>query len=131
MEYGEGRTSGVIDHSNIDAMLAQLKGAKFHARGPGAADDATSLWATTEASAHRTNFASILNASILKSSFDSVNSLQQQALQLSQRYTKGDDSVNLSDVMIALKKSDFGLTGLVQLRNKTMSAYKEIINMQV
>jgi flagellar hook-basal body complex protein FliE len=38
---------------------------------------------------------------------------------------------NLSDVLIATKKAEIALNLTVQIRNKAMQAYKEIMNMQV
>lgn len=38
---------------------------------------------------------------------------------------------NLSDVVISAQKSELALSLTVQLRNKAMDAYKEIMNMQV
>ena len=127
MESGPSRISGVIDTSKIEAMVAQLKAAAARTAGPGAADDATSAQqATAEAPAQRMDF-----ANILKSSLDSVNSQQQQAGQLSKAYTMGDDSVNLSDVMISAQKANIALQTTIQVRNKLVSAYTEIMNMQV
>ncbi|HHU22256.1 MAG TPA: flagellar hook-basal body complex protein FliE [Clostridiales bacterium] len=38
---------------------------------------------------------------------------------------------NLSDMIIATKKAEIALNLTVQIRNKAMEAYKEIMNMQV
>lgn len=125
MESGPSRISGVIDTSKIEAMVAQLKAAAERASGPGAMDDATTQQAAA-APAQRADF-----ANILKSSLDSVNAQQQQAGQLSKAYTMGDDSVNLSDVMISAQKANIALQTTIQVRNKLVSAYTEIMNMQV
>lgn len=126
MESGPSRISGVIDTSKIEAMVAQLKAAAERASGPGAMDDATMQPAAAQAPAQRADF-----ANILKSSLDSVNAQQQQAGQLSKAYTMGDDSVNLSDVMISAQKANIALQTTIQVRNKLVSAYTEIMNMQV
>lgn len=107
-------------------MVAQLKAAAARASGPDAAGDTTMQQASTQVAAQRMDF-----ANILKSSLDSVNSQQQQAGQLSKAYTMGDDSVNLSDVMISAQKANIALQTTIQVRNKLVSAYTEIMNMQV
>ena len=43
----------------------------------------------------------------------------------------GDDKVSLSDVMISMQKASIGFQATVQVRNKLVSAYHEIMNMQV
>ncbi|RXZ32934.1 flagellar hook-basal body complex protein FliE [Oxalobacteraceae bacterium CAVE-383] len=107
-------------------MVAQLKAAAARASGPAApeADAAASQAGTT--SMGRMDF-----ANILKSSLDSVSDQQQQAGQLSKAYSMGDNSVNLSDVMIAGQKANIALQTTIQVRNKLVTAYTEIMNMQV
>jgi flagellar hook-basal body complex protein FliE len=43
----------------------------------------------------------------------------------------GDDKVNLSDVMINMQKASIGFQATVPVRNKLVSAYQAIMNMQV
>ena len=43
----------------------------------------------------------------------------------------GDDSVSLSDVMIAGQKANISFQATIQVRNKLVSAYQDIMNMQV
>lgn len=68
---------------------------------------------------------------VFKSSLDQVNQVQLQSQQLAQRFETGDSSVSLSDAMISLQKSSIALQQTVQVRNKLVSAYQEIMNMGV
>jgi flagellar hook-basal body complex protein FliE len=43
----------------------------------------------------------------------------------------GDDSVSLSDTMIAMQKASINFQATIQVRNKLVSSYHEIMNMQV
>lgn len=70
-------------------------------------------------------------AQALKASLDQVNSMQTHSQQLSQRFALGDNSVNLSDMMIAMQKSSIAMQATIQVRNKLVSAYQDIMNMQV
>jgi flagellar hook-basal body complex protein FliE len=124
VETGSGGISGVIDTSKIEAMVAQLKAAAARASGSVAPADDTAQ--ASEAPAPQTDF-----ASVLKSSLDNVSAMQQQASQQSKAYALGDNSVNLSDVMIAGQKATIALQTTIQVRNKLVSAYTEIMNMQV
>lgn len=64
-------------------------------------------------------------------SLNQVNGEQIKADQLGQRFASGDDTVNLSDIMIATQKANIGLQVTVQVRNKLVPAYHDIMNMQV
>lgn len=70
-------------------------------------------------------------ASALRSTLDSVNDLQVQSEQLGKQFSLGDDSVQLSDVMISMQKASIALQTTVQARNRIVSAYQEIMGMQV
>ena len=69
--------------------------------------------------------------SVLKSSLNEVNNVQLQSQQLAQRFEMGDTTVSLSDAMISLQKSSIALQQTVQVRNKLVSAYQEIMSMGV
>ena len=112
---------GGIDSHAIDAMVAQLKAAAARAQ-PGVSP----AQAPVAESATKVDF-----SAALKSSLDSVATAQNKADQLSQQFTMGDDKVNLSDVMISMQKANISFQATVQVRNKLVSAYQEMMNMQV
>jgi flagellar hook-basal body complex protein FliE len=68
---------------------------------------------------------------MLKSAVDEVNSAQMDAKQLSRQFEAGDPDVNLQDVVLSLQKASLSFQTMVQVRNKLVSAYQEIMNMQV
>lgn len=68
---------------------------------------------------------------LLKDSINTVNKTQKAAASLTTRFETGDPSVNLGEVMIALQKAKVSFTAMTQVRNNLVSAYKEIMNMQV
>jgi flagellar hook-basal body complex protein FliE len=70
-------------------------------------------------------------ATALKTSLDQVNQSQAKAVELGKNFSLGDDSVNLSDVMVATQKASLSFQATVQVRNKLVSAYHDIMNMQV
>lgn len=69
--------------------------------------------------------------SLLKQSIDGVNNVQQEAGRLGDAFVMGDSSIGLADVMIAKQKASIAFEATVQVRNKLLSAYKEIMAMQV
>ena len=70
-------------------------------------------------------------ATMLKAALDQVNSAQQDARQLTQQFELGDPNTNLQDVVLSLQKASLSFQTMVQVRNKLVTAYQEIMNMQV
>lgn len=70
-------------------------------------------------------------ASLLKQSIEKVNETQQAAGRLSTAFSSGDPDVDLGDVMIALQKSSVSFQAMTEVRNRLVSAYQEIMSMQV
>jgi flagellar hook-basal body complex protein FliE len=78
------------------------------------------------APAQPTNFSQVLAASL-----DQVNAMQQQASGLKTAYEIGDPSIDLPDVMISMQKASLAFEATVEVRNKLLNAYQEVMNMQV
>ncbi len=68
---------------------------------------------------------------ILKDSIQQVNRLQQNADAMATAFEKGDPNVDLAQVMVELQKANVSFTAMVEVRNKLLSAYQEVMNMQV
>ena len=68
---------------------------------------------------------------MLKQAIDNVNGLQQNTSDLRNRFEMGDEQVSLGEVMIAANKSSLAFEATVQVRNKMVEAYKEVMSMPV
>ena len=68
---------------------------------------------------------------LLKRSIDAVNETQQGASALRTAFEKGADDLDLADVMIAVQKSSISFQAMVEVRNKLVEAYKDVMNMPV
>ncbi len=68
---------------------------------------------------------------LMAKQLNDVNGAQKNAAKLAELFEIGDESVSLVDVMIAGQKSRVAFSALVEVRNKMLSAYQEIMNMQV
>jgi flagellar hook-basal body complex protein FliE len=68
---------------------------------------------------------------MLKQAIDNVNDLQQNTSELRNRFEMGDKDVSLGEVMIAANKSSLAFDATVQIRNKMVEAYKEVMSMPV
>lgn len=68
---------------------------------------------------------------MLKNAIDGVNSMQLESKDLQQRFEMGDESLSLAQVMLAKEKSGIAFEATMQVRNKVLEAYKQIMNMPV
>ncbi|MEQ1601425.1 MAG: flagellar hook-basal body complex protein FliE [Methylophilaceae bacterium] len=118
---------GAIDSNRIQAMLSQLKAA---AQSPHADLGIRALTGKNPLDqSHKIDKPDF--AETLKASLNQVNSVQNRAEKMGQDFAMGDDKVSLSDVMISMQKASISLQTTVQVRNKLVSAYHDIMNMQV
>lgn len=105
-----------IDTRNLEQMLSELRTASAVAQGktaPASASDGVEF------------------GQALKSAIDQVNTAQQQAQQMTQDFAGGKENVNLQDVMINLQKANLSFQQMVQVRNKLVTAYHDVMNMPV
>jgi len=68
---------------------------------------------------------------ILKDAVNSVNDMQQTAGAEKRAFELGDTNVTLAQTMISSSKAGIAFDATVQVRNKFVEAYKEIMNMPV
>lgn len=117
---------GAIDHSRIQAMMAQLKAAATKPTEEVAAPVGAGVGTPALGGPPKVDF-----AEALKNTIGQVSEAQNAASAKGRAFTMGDESVSLSDVMIASQKASIAFQATVQVRNKVVSAYQEIMNMQV
>lgn len=106
-----------IDTRNLEQMLSELRSASAVAQGkPASAGQAAD---------------GVEFGQALKSAIDQVNAAQQQAQQMTQDFATGQSNVSLQDVMINLQKANLSFQQMVQVRNKLVTAYHDVMNMSV
>lgn len=70
-------------------------------------------------------------SSMFKDALNQVNNLQAQSGALQEAYIRGDSNVDITRVMVASQKSSIAFQAVVQVRNKLVESYKDIMNMPV
>ncbi|MFM9966838.1 MAG: flagellar hook-basal body complex protein FliE [Burkholderiales bacterium] len=68
---------------------------------------------------------------ILDSTLNKVSTEQQRADLLQQRYQLGDPAASLEETMLSMQTANISFQSLVQVRNRMVSAYHDIMNMQI
>lgn len=66
----------------------------------------------------------------LKSALDDVNTMQNQAGDAASAFERGE-TTDIAAVMLAKQKASIGFETTLQVRNKLLSAYKDIMSMPV
>lgn len=103
-----------MSNMNIDQVLAQMRVLRDQASN------------NVEVSDGGADF-----SSLLKQSINQVNDVQQQAGKLAQSFEAGQTDDSLAEVMISLQKANVSFQGMVQVRNKLVDAYKDVMNMSL
>ena len=68
---------------------------------------------------------------ILTNAIKNVSETQNQAKELSEMYEKNPEQMDVAQVMIAMQKSSIAFESVLQVRNRLVSAYQEIMNMPI
>ncbi len=106
-----------MDTRGIDQMLSELRATSQVAAGkPAQAAKAEG----------EVDFGQVLQGTI-----EQVSSAQMQAQEMAKGFSSGDPNVNLQDVMVNLQKANLSFQQMVQVRNKLVTAYQDIMNMSV
>ncbi len=111
-----------INSIDMGALLSQLRATAAAVQGDVGA---------TAGVAGANNQTTTEFSSLLKKSVDAVNENQKASRALGTALDSGDTNVSLEQVMIASQKASVSFQAMLQVRNKMVSAYQEIMSMQV
>lgn len=70
-------------------------------------------------------------SALLANSLSQINQAQNSAKSQAQDFMSGTSDIGLNDVMVSLQKSSLMLNMGVQVRNKVVSAYQEVMGMSL
>ncbi|WP_020159755.1 MULTISPECIES: flagellar hook-basal body complex protein FliE [Methylobacter] len=102
-----------MSEMNVNQVLAQMRAMSLEAGSK-----------AREADAGTSDF-----AALLKQSIDSVNDTQQMAGKMAEAFETGDANVSLAEVMVASQKASVSFQAMLQVRNKLVEAYQDVMNM--
>jgi flagellar hook-basal body complex protein FliE len=108
----------------IAQVLAEMRA--LQVRAGSNIPEASQAGATLEAGAPPSEF-----AQFMKTSVDSVASMQNRADVLANAYESGDKSVDLTKVMLEVQKAGLAFHAMAEVRNKLVDAYTQVMNMSV
>lgn len=70
-------------------------------------------------------------AGLFRDLLQQVKQTQGQSAELAKAFERGEGNVDLVDVMISGQKSSLAFQSVLQVRNKLVSAYQDIMNMPI
>jgi len=70
-------------------------------------------------------------SALLRYSLEQANAAQLKAGQLGDAYQLGNKNIQLAEVMVAMQKANVSFSAVTEVRNRLVSAYQDIMNMQV
>ena len=97
---------------NVNQVLAQIRGMSIQAGSP------------VQETGGNTDFSALLQQSIA-----SVNDAQQNAGKMAEAFETGSSNISLADVMVSTQKASVSFQAMLQVRNKLVEAYQDVMNM--
>lgn len=70
-------------------------------------------------------------ATLMQDSLESVNATMMEAKAKATAFETGDPNVSLTEVMIASQRASLEFQAVTEVRNKLLTAYQEVMSMQV
>ena len=125
------------ERADINQVLEQMRAMRSQAQSPmqGAALKGqlagldrigTALTGDAAGATQGVNFSHLFQSAISQ-----VNQTQQSANALADAYETGAPGVDITQVMVASQKAAVSFQAAVQVRNKLVSAYQDIMNMPI
>ncbi|AXK71218.1 flagellar hook-basal body complex protein FliE [Lysobacter sp. TY2-98] len=69
--------------------------------------------------------------SAMSNAIDNVSKVQNDASQLQQAFEMGDPKADLARVMVAMQQSQVAFRATVEVRNRLVQAYQDVMNMPI
>jgi flagellar hook-basal body complex protein FliE len=120
----------INSHSNIQSMLQTLRSYQSQAAG-GMDGDGNKVGGGlnglngSQAPQGPSGFGDLVRQTV-----DKVNANQMHASKIASSYERGE-GVPLTDVVLSMQKSSLSFEATLQVRNKVLKAYEDILNMPV
>ncbi|WP_310627901.1 flagellar hook-basal body complex protein FliE [Limnohabitans sp.] len=109
-----------ISNANIQSMIETLRSHQTQATGTSSS--------VNEPSTTKVGQPSFFDS--VKNALDKVNEADVKADAMTDAYDRGEE-VPLTEVVLSMQKSSLAFEATLQVRNKVMKAYEEIMNMPV
>jgi flagellar hook-basal body complex protein FliE len=110
-----------METSALDSILTQLRAAQAATRPSDAAQKPAQPVKGEPGSFSQ----------VLRNAIDSVNDTQMTSSDMQKAFELGDPDIDLQDVMVQMAKANISFQTMIQVRNRIISAYQDVMNMPV
>ena len=110
-----------METSALDSILVQLRAAQA---ATNASDPAQKAVAPGQAESGGFS-------QVLRNALESVNDTQMKSSEMQKAFELGEPDINLQDVMVQMAKANISFQTMIQVRNRIVSAYQDVMNMPV
>ena len=119
----------INSQGNIQSMLQTLRSYQSQAAG-GMDDEGNKVGSLNGLSGSKSTEGPSGFSNLVRQTVNKVNENQMNASKLSSAYERGE-GVPLTDVVLSMQKSSLSFEATLQVRNKVLKAYEDILNMPV
>ena len=106
----------------VDSILQQIRALREQSPLPSMEEVGSSTVLETP----RVDFSQLLQQSL-----DGVNASQKNASELTTAFERGDPNVSITEVMVNMQKAQVSFKAAVEVRNKLVDAYQEVMRMSM
>lgn len=120
----------ISDRMDINRVLAEMRSLKAQTQAfdPVQSADSNSLKGAQSFKPvnEAPDFGQLLDQAVNK-----VNEMQKTSNSMATAFEQGQSGIDITDVMIASQKASVSFQAMVQVRNKLVDAYRDVMNMPV
>ncbi len=115
------------DRIDVNRLLVEMRALKAQTQAFGGAQEMQARDSAGVGEVQRNEtFSKVMSQAVNK-----VNEVQQASTAMTNAYLQGDPNVDVTDVMIASQKAGVAFDSMVQVRNKLVEAYRDVMNMPI
>jgi flagellar hook-basal body complex protein FliE len=117
-----------MSNMHIDSVLSQIRSisTQVHARASSPVANVAAGQPLGKTNEVGSSFSALMHQGI-----DQVNQTQLHASDLAAAFERGTPGVELPEVMLEMQKANVSFRALTEVRNRFVSAYQEVMNMQI
>jgi flagellar hook-basal body complex protein FliE len=115
----------------IDQVLSQIRSLAAQTQSAGVRPAALANGAAAASGAAATSSTGETFATLLRSGLQQANQAELGADDLASKFERGVPGVDLPTVMLEANKANLSLRAVTEVRNRLISAYTDIMNMQM
>jgi flagellar hook-basal body complex protein FliE len=112
-----------MSNINVQQVLSQMRVMEAQAKSSVGVD---ALPINSLSNTQKVDFSEVLANTV-----NSVNETMKASGKMAEAFEKGDSNISMAELMITMEKSSVSFQSMVQVRNKLLNAYQEIMNMPV